>query len=417
MKRINIALKILAVASVVFFSVYSYIKVPVLTNGFASYYTTSRMLYEGEDLSRGYEPDFFNRKINEYGFKNLYDLFNIIPTVALVYYPVAVLTPENAKLVWSIFSIILLLLSAYILFKTFNLKLNNGSHIFFLIIIFLYHPVYENIALGQIYIFLLFLFSLCLYGFSRDIKILKILPVTLGVMFKGYGVLYFLWLPAVKKYKIFFASLFLLIILFLVSLTIIHISVWKTFITMILSNMGRNYEDSNVAYQTVNGFLRHLLIFNKDYNPFPLADINPNIVFASVVIIDLFIIIMLIRKSRQFQDVNDFNLLSLSAILASSVVTAPVAEEYSFTLFIPVIIALGCLLFKVGANNPVRLITGPRILYVFAVLEIMLPFHYKHMQNYAFPSYLLAYPKLYGGLILLGIYIWMPVPKTVKQIT
>lgn len=415
MKRINVVLKLFAVISMAVLLVYSYNKIPKLTYGFAAYYTFSKILYTGEDPGRGYEAEFFNQKINEYGFKNIYDLYNIIPTSAFVYLPFVCVPPEPAKTAWGIFSLILLLSSAIILLKTFNIKLSSNTGLIYLIIIFLWHPVYENIALGQMYIFLFFLVSLSLYGLSKNKKMMNYFPITLSVLFKGYGVFYYLWLLITKRFKEFILSLILLTGLIIISLPVIRLSVWKTFLDVTFATLGRFNEDSNVAYQTINGFIRHLFVYHNELNTNTILNIPSNVVFVIVIFINLIIVVLLLLKSKKFQTSQELSLLSLSAIIASSVTTAPMAEEYTYVLFIPLVFALGCFLFKVSPENPAALITGPKIFYVFAVLEIMLPIHYKHMQNYAFPAYLLAYPKLYGGLILLTLFLTLKAPSIQKN--
>jgi len=411
MKRINIALKIFTVVALAVLFIYSYNKIPKLTYGFAAYYTFSKILYTGEDLSRGYEAEYFNEKINEYGFKNIYDLYNIIPSNAFVYLPVVWLAPETAKITWGIFSIILLLSASIILLNAFNIKLTSNSGLIYLIIIFLWYPVYENIALGQMYIFLFFLFSLSMYGLSKGRKFMNYFPVILSVLFKGYGIFYYTWLLVTKRYKEFIVSLILIAGLIIISLPVIHLSVWKTFLDVTFTTLGRFNEDSNVAYQTINGFVRHLFVYHNELNPNTILNIPTNFVFAFVIVINLLFAGLLLIKSKKLSGNPGYSLLSLSAVFASSVTTAPMAEEYTYILFIPLVIALGCLLFKVSPENPTGLITGPKIFYVFAVLEIMLPIHYKHMQNYTFPSYLLAYPKLYGGLILLILFLTIKPPS------
>jgi hypothetical protein len=414
MKKLNSILKISAVISLAVLLVYSYYKIPKLTYGFAAYYTFSKILYEGEDLSRGYEADFFNQKINEYGFKNIYDLYNIIPTNAFVYLPFVWLNPESAKISWGFFSLVLLLAASFILLKAFNVKFKGNAGLIFLITIFLWHPVYENIALGQMYIFLFFLFSLSLYGLSKNKNLLNLSPVILSILFKGYGVFYFLWLLITKRFKVFIISSLLLIALIIITLPVIHFSVWKTFIDVTSSTLGRFNEDSNVVYQTINGFIRHLFVYHKELNPNSIFKISSDIVFVMVIIINLTVVGLLLLKSGKIQNNNEFSLLSLSAIIASSVTTAPMAEEYTYVLFIPLMVALGCILFRVRPENPIGQITVPKILYVFAVLEIMMPIHYKHMQDYSFPAYLIAYPKLYGGLILLSLFFTLKIPAVQK---
>lgn len=411
MNRINTALKIITIFSLSVLLVYSFYKVPKLTYGFAAYYTFSKILYTGDDLSKGYEAEYFNKKINEFGFTNIYDLYNIIPTNAFVYLPFVWMNPEGAKISWGLLSLFLLVAGSLILLKSFNIEFNGNPGLVFLIIIFLWHPVYENIALGQMYIFLFFLFSLSLYGLSRNKNILSSAPVVLSILFKGYGVFYYLWLLVTGKNKILIISLLLLSALILITLPVIHVSAWKAFFDATFSTLGRFNEDSNVAYQTINGLVRHLTVYHNELNLYPVLNLPSGIVFVSVIIINLIFMGLLLMKARTMRQNSEYGLISLSAIIAATVTTAPMAEEYTYVLFIPLVIALGNKIFQ----NHIKIadfFTFHKILFIFSLFEIMLPFHYKHMQNYTFPLYLLAYPKLYGGIILLGIYLRLPVQKS-----
>ncbi len=402
--KLNITLKFLAVISLIVLLTYSYYKIPKLTYGFAAYYTFSKILLDGESLSKGYEAEFFNQKINEYGFKNIYDLYNIIPTNAFVYLPVVLLAPGPAKITWGIFSLIFLISSLILLLKTFDIKYSDNMGLLFIIMVFLWHPLYENLALGQMYIFLLFLFSLSLYGLRKNVSILNWLPVTLSVLFKGYGVLYYAWLYFTKHFKRLIISSTVMFALILITLPIIHLATWETFFDVTFSTLGRFNEDSNVAYQTINGFVRHMLVYDKELNPNALANISSNIVFFFVILINLTVVILILFKTKNYYHDKEFNLISLSAIIASIVTTAPMAEEYTYALFLPLTIALGYTLFRKNSDSKEMLFTIPKILYIFAVLELMLPIHYKTLQLSSFPVFLMAYPKLYGGLILLGIF-------------
>ena len=399
--KINLLLRIFAVISLIIFLTYSVYKIPRLTYGFAAYYTYSKILIDGGNLSDGYNADYFNQKITEYGFQNIYDLYNIIPTNVFVYLVVAWLEPLPAKIVWGIISILLLGLSLLLLFKTFKIKLTDNTGLLCIIVIFLWHPLYENIALGQMYILVLFLFSLCLYGVSRGNKFSGSIPVALGIASKGYGILLYLWFLATKRYKEFLISVLILVLLIVITLPIIHISTWKTFVEITGATLGRFNEDSNVAYQNINGFIRHLLVYDKDLNPNSIANIPSNIAFYVVIIINLSFIMLLLIKARKYYNNKDSVLISCSAMIAASVLTAPMAEEYTFILFIPLTFVIGITLYNNLGYNRFTLIN---ILYVLSVLMLLLPLHYKDFQMTAFPVYLLAYPKLYGGLIMIGLY-------------
>ena len=259
------------------------------------------------------------------------------------------------------------------------------------------------------YTLLLFFFSLCLYGINNKNKYISSISVGLSFVSKGYGILLYLWFLATKRFKEFIIAISILVLLIVITLPIIHFSTWKTFIEVTSATLGRFNEDSNVAYQNINGFIRHLLVFDKDLNPNSIANIPSNIVFYIVIVINLFLVALLLLKARKYSNGKESTLLSCSAVIAASVLTAPMAEEYTFILFIPLTLAFGQTLFK---GNGDKSFSITKIFFALSVLMLILPLHYKNLQLTPFPVYLLAYPKLYGGLIMMGLYYFN---KNIKQ--
>lgn len=80
---------------------------------------------------------------------------------------------------------------------------------------------------------------------------------------------------------------------------------------------------------------------------------------------------------------------------ALNVIISPAAEDYHSLFYLPLIILCGNILIK---DKDFR---SPKI-YVFAiaVLLLMLPLPFRLMQDSAFPLYVLAYPRLYGAIIV-----------------
>jgi len=232
--------------------------------------------------------------------------------------------------------------------------------------------------------------------------------------------LLYLWLLVTKRYKIFFYSVLLLIILFVLTLSFIHISSWESFYKLLVTTLGRSNYDSNVTYQSINGFIRHLFTYHKELNPNTLISLSNGFAFIITLIINLAIIVILLFTSNEHFNNNYLSLFSYSALIAASVVTAPIAEEYHYVLMLPLAAGLTKMFFsKKNSLNDISKNDSQenehsiikRFLFVISILLIAIPFRYKTLQLSSFPVYLLAYPKLYGGLIMLGLFYSMSVKK------
>ena len=364
------------------------------------------MLLEGEDLGKSYDSSYFNVKVKEYGIHRVYDVQPNIPTNSFVYLTVAWLPPETAKIVWGIFSIAFLLLSVLLLLNVFEISIRDNIGVLVLTLVLIWYPVYLNLALGQIYLFLLFLFCISMKGVKNNSNSRAAIPVSLCFLSKGYGWIILFWFLIRRKWKIALTILSFIIIGFLLTLYFIKWNTWLTYLNLIAASVGRHSTDSFAAYQNINSFVRHLFIFDKDLNPFPLINLPGGAVFAIVIVINIAIILLM--SLRIYKENNPQKLLlSYSAFLGLGVITAPVAEEYSYVLFLPLAIILFKYLFE-GFKK----VTLQGLIYAAAVLLIVLPLDYKSLQFSAFPLWLLAYPKLYAGIILLICYYIMTKPGT-----
>ena len=402
--KARIFLRITLLFSITLFSAYSFIKIPVLTQGFAAYYTFSRMLIEGDDLSKAYDFDYFNSKVKQYGFINIADMPNNLPTNSLVISFLAWLEPKTAKIIWGIMSILFLTLSALLLLKLFEINFRDNLWLIFASFFFMFYPVYQCIALGQIYLFLLFLFTASLYFIKQSKEIFAALPVSLAFIFKGYGFLISLWFMVRKNYKSFLAFTIITLSILLVSIPVLGYETWVSFYKVIPSVFLQSPSSSNTAYQTIGGFIKHLFVFDEKWNLYPVTDIPHNFVFIFAAIINLaFVIWILIRTVKAKNNI--LVLLSYSAVLGVSVITAPMAEEYHYVLFIPLIIGLGKILFGSIKNNGGSL-KFYRIFYVISAIVLAIPLNYKLLQDSKLPLIFLAYPKLYAGIILIILFLF-----------
>lgn len=401
--KLRILLWITLAASVITFGAYSYLKIPELTYGFAAYYSSSRMVLEGADYSKSYNFEYFNSKIKEYGFGDVQDMPNNLPTTSFVMLPLAWMSAQHAKIIWGMFSVLLFVLSIRILLKLFEIKLTGFTGLAFTSLCFLFYPAYRNIALGQIYILLLFLFTLSMYFIKQNKNKASSLAIALAFVFKGYGALVSLWLLARKKIKAFIAFTLFISIIFFISILVHGLDSWNAYINAVPQALLQNPASSVTAYQNIGGFFKHLFVFDKQWSPYPLIDLPAEAVLIFTGIITLIIIYLFIRKNYDIGDKTNLSLISYAAILGVSVITAPLAEEYHYVLFLPLIAGLAKILFY--DIDSIKKIKPAHIVFIIAVIIMALPLDYKLLQNSHFPVYLLAYPKLYAGITLLMIFL------------
>lgn len=359
------------------------------------------MLLENEDLEKSYDNDYFNVKVKEYGIKGVYDIHYNIPTNSFAYLPVAWLPPETAKIAWGILSLLFLVVSVILLLDVYEISIRDNIGILILILVLIWRPVYLDLALGQIYLFLLFLFSVTMKGIKRENTFITVIPISMSFLLKGYGWIILLWFLIRRKWRIALISGLCIILGFLITLYFIKWNTWVTYCSVLLNSIGRHSTDSLAAYQNINSFIRHLFIYDSGLNPYPLVNLPGTMVFVIVIVINLAIIFIMSKGLYKENNLKKL-ILSCSAFLGLGVITAPVAEEYSYVLFLPLAINLFKHLYEKFENDGKIILL--EVIYGAAVLLIIMPLDYRALQFSPFPLWLLAYPKLYAGIILLICY-------------
>ena len=92
------------------------------TQGFSSYYTASKLLAEGEDVSRFYDDDWFSSNAERF-VPEVYEIFNVnMPTTSLIMLPLLKFDYSTARLSWTIFNLVILFAVVLFLIQKFNYK-------------------------------------------------------------------------------------------------------------------------------------------------------------------------------------------------------------------------------------------------------------------------------------------------------
>lgn len=368
---------------------YTWNKSPVLTHGFASYYTSARMLTDGSDMTAAYDSTYYFTKMQSYGFGNVKDLSNL-PTGSIIMLPLSGFEPVIAKIIWNILGIIFLFTSILLLFRVFDIPLYCNQGLLLILITLLFYPFFYNIAFGQAYALLLLLASVSIYGFKKDNALLTAFPIALIIILKGYGFYPLAALLFMKKPKVFFQTIGLTTAIFLLTLPLFGLSAWQMYYAKFYSVVAYGEHSSNVAYQTLGSLLGHLFSYNSAVNTNALLSIPKIYIYYFIQIAGLVVLFFL---SRRFTRENYLVFFVLS--FALNVVFSPAAEDYHSLFYLPLIIMTGSVLFKeINFKSPV--------IYIFAanLLLLLLPLPFRQLQDSGFPLFILAYPRLYGAVII-----------------
>lgn len=407
MKHIKIILPVFISLALLYVAYYTWIKSPVLTHGFASYYTSARMLLEGDDISRAYDTAYYYSKMQQYGFGNVKDLSNL-PTGSFIMLPLAGFEPVTAKIIWNVLGLIFLLTSVLLLFRTFNISSYSNQGLLLILITLLFYPFYYNIAFGQAYALLLLLASVSVYGFKKDKALLTAFPIALIIILKGYGFYPLAALLLMRRPQTFLYTFVLSAVILLITLPLFGLTAWQLYYSGFYSVVAYGAHSSNAAYQTLGSLLGHLLSYNSPTNTNALLSIPKIYVYYFTQIAGLFILFLLSKKFNR-----DNYLMFFVMSFALNVIFSPAAEDYHSLFYLPLIILSGSILFK-----DINFRSAQVYVFAFALLLLMLPLPFRQLQDSSFPLYILAYPRLYGAVIMIVlalIYVQQKLPSYLRR--
>jgi hypothetical protein len=372
------------------------------SDGFAAYYTASRLLGEHQRVGDFYDDQWFNEQVGRIvpGVQDIYRP-NPPPAVALML-PLAGFAYENARVIWTLINILLLAVSLAIIVREteFSIRLALA----FLALTLAFEPLWVNLRQGQAYILLLFLSTVCWSAYRR--KHNQTAGVALGLMlvFKSAGVLLPLLLLRRKRWRALASCLATIAVVFLVSLISLGAASWGKYLDALWH--GRNEPDLMVtAYQSAYSLSHHLFTYDATWNAQPLvrqSQIGAALALVSVLMVLIVAGFILARDRSDDQ--------SFAALMIAAIVISPYSLAYHYTLMLlPIAIIASQLEHDAAPWRWLVLLVG--------VLLIAAPFPYLSTHLGDGEWALLAYPKLYGALCLLGLTLWESMRQPIADAT
>ena len=360
-----------------------------INTDFPNYYVSSNMYLDGINLKTAYDNVEFNRQLQLYGINDqIVSFVPYPPLTSLLMLPIAKLPPLDAKYVWNIFNLLLMLGSIIILSRISSINIFAIGIIFFLS----GFAVMNNFMFAQTYLLILLLLCMSMYFMLKGKDILSALFISLSIVLKFYTIFFIFLFIFTKRYKllVYTVILFVLIYIPVVLLTGFDLNVF--YFTKIMPRLGDGWVGTVYAaeYQSFTSLLHRWFDFEPMLNPLPV--LQSTLLFYILKYVYIFSVltfsVLFIKPAKE-------NLkLSLSLFCIVSMLLLPVNASYQYVILIPAVVFL----VEYFTGSKKYFTAGTIIAVIFLInspLQVWITMRFKDT-----PFYILAYVKLYGLFFL-----------------
>ena len=408
-------------------------------------WVAARLAWEGHPELIYAERSVFYRESARLGAGRDYFEANV-PTTLLPYLPLAPLRIDEARNVWLIFSLIIFFIAWLSLLNSLNVTLPWALALSALLTQF--SPFRDDIGRGQAYTAL---FSLSVIGtlMTRDATgiLYKLLSkgkylthLLAGVVFGFVAILKFyyggvLLLPALVRRQY---TLLLSAVVVFGAGTLLTILWWGLEPWAIAIPSSLTFRERAVTAvdfnQSLNGLLMHLLHYDAELNPTPVANL-PNLVgplWWGLVLSTLGVSLYALwrasnakRSGYAHASTPAWELLPPALAIPLALLLAPLCDEYHFVLVLFPLLIVGLVLWegmKPTRSDPSKSNSVSRQGLVAwatlgaATLLLAAPWPYRAPSMPGWQD-LLHYPRLYGNMLLFGLMIVLLLWPPHKEVT
>jgi hypothetical protein len=252
----------------------------------------------------------------------------------------------------------------------------------------------ENLARGQVYAPMLLFASMLVRGLRDDRPRLAGLGAGLLVLTKLSGWPVWVLLGWTRSLHALTTAAIVAAAGLLVSLLVAGIQVWVEYVWRVVPRWLDTPKAAVPAYQTIGGFFERLLRYDEVWNQAPVANL-PWLATALTVASATALVLLIVRRAPSI----GLPAAAASAIL-SGVLLSPVAEQYHYLLAVPAAaVALEAWLARPTVTVTIAIAASLALLFA--------PLPFKEWGASSAPlSYVIAYPRVWGGLGLVTLVLW-----------
>jgi len=365
-------------------------KSSIPSHGFATYYTASKLLADGEDVSQFYDDDWFSTKIKNY-VPGVYEIYHVNPpTTSIMLLPIIFLDYEEARIIWTIFNSLIFILTLVYLVNRFDFK---GRWLpILMIVFFLLQPLLANFAFAQVYILIFSSIVLAWYAYGTEKNLILGIVLGLIIILKTSGLFLLLLLIIERRWRSLIWTGITIGVCILITLPWIGYDAWFSFAQRIIA-YTKNPNLSVTAYQTVHSFFTHLTTYDQIWNPAPIINspfTGRLLSFAS----NLIIVFLISFLAYRYKNIN----LTFGMFIIGGILISPASLDYHYVLLLlPLLIFINWL-----RNNPSKPLWVLLVIF-YLLIAVFIPYTSAKVTGGFWVIF--AYPKLYGAVGFLGLFI------------
>ncbi len=357
-------------------------------HGFVSHYTASQLVLNGAEVAQFYDDDWFKVRVSEHEPTVIDPYGTNLPTMSLLMLPLTVFDYHQARVVWTVASLVLLIVTLAVLMWQLNLTANWIAA--FSCYVLLYQPLYEHLFHGQMYILALALLTASWWGFRHASA--GLVGVPLGTLLATKTAALMVWplLLLHQRWRALLWGASTILVVAGLSLPWLGVNAWTRYWDAAVRLPSEAFL-SVMAYQTQLSFFRHLFVYDEQWNPGPLFDLpRVGMVLSWIGTVVLLGVSAAVTLARKHPD------LLFAAFVLLSLVLSPVSLDYHYVM---ALLSVALLL----SHWQRRMVSWEGLALTAGAILIAADLPYRSAELADGAWALLAYPKLYGALLLWGL--------------
>ena len=367
-----------------------------ITADFPGYFTSARIVIDGQETQRLYDDDWFREQIRRYGLesaKNPGKFAPFPPPTALLLVPLARCEPLSALRIVTVVSVLCVIGSIFLLARILAWNPLDSA----LFILASGVAIVGGLRCGQPYILISMFCILGYYLHLRRRPWLAGICLGLFVPIKYFPIIILAYFAFRKEWKLVMGGAAAIAAVGLVSIAVLGWKVHETFILSVFGNhlMGRlSLQDQTVpftaVYQSFDTLIDQLFVFDPIHNPQQLFSapllrtLSLLTVKGEILLVAAATLVKLARKDSAVAAAPSIGILGVVLFLI-----APATATYTCALlWLPVALLTNYFLGQ-GARMQAYFIAGTYALIGF------IPYRYVYLFEWHGGLSVLAYPRLF----------------------
>jgi hypothetical protein len=363
----------------------------IITNDFAHYYISSRMIAEGISPYRSEIKPEYDRL--GFVYTDRINHGTNTPTLCWLFAPIALFDPHESFWLWTILQLIFLMLIIIILSKLLERLIPFQIIMMIAAIVLISNPVYYNFILSQCQLLLTAMILAAYFFYKEKMYRLAILFAALAGTIKFFPFVllpWFLWRPPVSlKEKLQNTAGAILAVVSIFYLT--DLSMWIEFFQYGLKIIRDNSINQTMNY-SLPSFIFNFIFWLYDFNLEEAFLFRWSLITTVIGFIFILFSYKLCRMSNNDEDV-EFSVLNLAMIIGSTTAWG----HYLVFLIFP--LSIGLILIRSKNIRKMTLLFGiSTILLVFSGTESAF------IGSSYFVNILINYVPLYSMLLIFALF-------------